>query len=202
MYHQLQLKDSLYIIGEHELRRFKQLANSIVMDVPLTQLSPVQPKDNWGMVFNNWLYCYEQEKRFVMDFSKAEMYSCNFYCAELFRASEDLKLLFKRYVKTEELCFILSYYLGYELLIWTYELLSSVEQGRSLIQKNYERDYFYLMDDDSILLNNTHEHFLDQKLMTSLMGQNYRYSDDFKQHMDKAIQATLNQYNRLKSVSF
>lgn len=187
MVEQFTITDSIYDITDDDVKRFKQLVKENEMLVMIDHHSIYGPRDNWRIIFNTWLLFYENERNMVMDYTRSVYYSSNFYCAELVRESADLKNFFSQMKKEEPSIYLISYYVGRELLKWMYNLLATSPEGQQLFRENYFKDYFKLASNPEVRSNYQHPFFKHQKFITNLMSQNYRSSNDFQQHIQIAI---------------
>lgn len=153
----------------------------------LEKAKPLASLDNWVVAFDIWCMLHENDYHLLINQQKAIAYSCNFYCLSILRKNKNAQLFFQTHEKDPKMLVIFSYYLAVEMLKWTESLLQKRPEGVQLMERNHTRDYFLLHQIDGILDDPTHSIYIEQKLTTSLLAQDYRQTDSFVHHVKRAI---------------
>lgn len=91
MYEQLTSDASLFLVNDVEVARFQKSAVSIRMfeDIPIRL--PLETINMWATALNIWCLLQEEQRKYVMDYSKMMTYSSNFYCLNLLRQEKSIK---------------------------------------------------------------------------------------------------------------
>ena len=188
MYTQLTTNHSLFILEESDLQHYLAIVSTCSFDTTLEHAKPLATVDSWNVSFDIWCMLNENTHNFLLNEQKAFAYSCNFYCLNILRKNKRVQEFYRTHVQDEKMLVIFSYYLAVEMLHWTECLLETRQEGIELMERNQNRNYFLLHQEEGILDDPQHTIYIEQKLMTSLLAQDFNQTDSFHRHVKNAIQ--------------
>lgn len=130
------------------------------------------------------------------------VYSCNFYTLNVLKNDAKITQFRKVHTLNKQLNYVLSYHLAAATLQWVDELLLQNTEGQTLMQLNMERDYFLLSDTESLITDDTHAFYVQQKFMTHLLASNLSQSDSYHEHIQKALHNVRDYLKKQSTISF
>lgn len=190
MYKQLTTDHALFIVEESDLQHYLAIVSNCSFDQTLEQSMPLATIDNWNVSFDIWCMLNENTHNFLLNEQKALAYGSNFYCLDILCKNKRVQDFYRAHAQDEKMLVIFSYYLAVEMLQWTKCLLESRPEGIELMARNKHRNYFLLYQEEGILDDPHHMIYIEQKLTTSLLAQDFNHTDTFHRHVKSAIRQT------------
>ncbi|OCS91551.1 hypothetical protein [Caryophanon latum] len=200
MYRQLTINHCLYDIDEAMMNTFFSLAEKYPMEHDVSTPLALQEVDNWAVVLQIWCLFHEDEHRNLINHEKMMAYSCNYYCLSLLRADKSITSFLQLHQYSDEVKYVLSYYLGYYTLHWIYELINEEQVHKDFINSNLSRNYFLFSEEEQLLHNERHFFYELQKYATNLLASDFHATSRYANYVKSALKQTTIYLRKLKVV--
>lgn len=187
MYKFLTKEQSLFMINDTILEEFKHLVETIPMTEKVKPRLVYDTINMWASTFNIWCVMVEEEKELSLDFQKMMIYSSNFYAIDLIRQNVDIKSFLQAHTNTEQVKYLLAYYVGSEITLLIRKALAQFEEGRSINERNKERLYFKAHE---VKIEEDDTFFIDQKRIVSVLTKSNVETKELQERIQHAIQLT------------
>lgn len=187
MYKFLTKEQSLFIVNDKILDEFKQLVETVPMTENVKPRLAYDTINMWASTFNIWCVIIESERDLSLDFQKMMIYSSNFYAVDLIRQNADIKSFLQAHPSTEDVKYLLAYYIGSEITLLIRTGLAQFEEGRSINERNKERLYF---KSHEVKVEEDDTFFIDQKRIVSVLTKSNAETNELRECIQYAIQLT------------
>ena len=172
MYEEITGDVSLFIVDDADVKRFQQIAGSISMFEGIPIRLPLETVNMWATALNIWLLLQEEQRNYVMDYSKMMTYSSNFYCLNLLRQEKSITVFLDVHKYSDEALFLTAYYLASETTLIVRDFLEVDEEGREVNKRNQEREFLMQRDQlDEDQMDNYF--FVEQKQISNVLANSY-----------------------------